>query len=440
MTANRARRTRSTWIALGLTVLALVLAGGLTVAGARTLANSRAGRLAEGQRDVLPTQRLPYTPTALVGTIDESGRLTSVVVMSVEPDGTGGSIVELAAAADSNSGNIKSLAPLNAVLAVDGAEALRGAVETLASVSFDVVELIDAGRFAQIVSPLGDLPTTLPIEVYDTSSGERWEPGDAVLPGGEAGRVVTATADGVDDFLFEPARAAVWRAVADRVGAGIGSAEAVASDDDLPQPASLDEVLDRLYAGAVTFRALPLRELKPSRIAEQLSPDYAAAFPDVEEPAVVVHDRAEVLMVMGAVAPGRMGAPLEAPSFRVVSGFDADQLEPFGFRRADVLKATIDRLVFSKVNVVSVADLPGAETPDHSVFVVADPATIDGVRERYEGTFGEDMEVRAADVVIEGVDIELIIGRDFLDRMASDAAADVESSAADASTGGSTDG
>lgn len=435
MTASRARRARSTWIALGLTVVALVLAGALTITGARTLADSKAGRLADGQRAVIPSQRLPFTPTALVGTVDDTGRLTSVVVMVVEPDGTGGSIVELAASADANSGNTKQLLPLSAVLEVDGPDELRGAVETLTSLSFDVVELVDQERFAQIVSPLGDLPVELPITVYDTSTGEQWAAGDDVLPGAEAARVVTATAPEVADHLFEPARAAVWSAVASRVGAGIGSAEPVASDADLPQPSTLAEVLDRLFAGPVHFRSLPIRAIKESRVDEQLAPEYADAFGVAATRVVTVHDRSEVLMVMGSIAPGRMGAPLEAPSFRVVSAFGDADLEAVGLRDSDVLKRTIDRLLFAKVNIVSVAELPALGVPEHSVFVVADPSLIDGVRDKYEGTFGGDIDVRAADVLIEGVDIELIIGRDFLDRLATDGAPDVESSATNGSSG-----
>ncbi len=428
MTASRRRRTRSTWLALALTVAALVAAGILSVAGVRTLADSQAGRRADGQRVQLPSQRLPFTPTGLVGVLDDTGRLTSIAVLAVEPDGTGGSIVQIAATADTNSGNTGTLAPLNGVLALEGPEELRSAVETLTAVSFDVVELVDAERFAALVGPLGDLPVELPITVYDTSEGVQWDAGQDVMPGFEAGRVLTAVAPDVPDFLFEPARAAIWGAVASRVGAGIGSAQPVASDRDLPQPVTLDELVARLFAGQVQFRALPVRPIDDERVGEQLPADVAGAFGDGTVPAVVVHDRAEMLMVMGAVAPGRMGAPLEAPSFRVVSGFTNDELAPLGFTNADVLNRAIDTLLFAQVNVVSVAELPGAAVPDHSTFIVADPRVTDGVRDQYERAFGDDIDVRAADVLIEGVDIELVLGRDFLDRMPTAAPADVESS------------
>jgi hypothetical protein len=428
MTASRSRRTRSTWLAVVVTVGALVAAAVLSVAGVRTLADSQVGRRAAGQRVEMPMQRMPFTPTALVGVLDDDGRLTSVVVLAVEPDGTGGSIVQIAATADTNSGNTTVLAPLNGVLAVSGPEELRSAVETLAAVSFDVVELVDAERFAGLIAPLGDLPVDLPITVYDTSEGVQWDAGADVMPGAEAARVLTAVAPDVPDYLFEPARAAIWGAVAARVGAGIGSAQPVASDRDLPQPSTLDELVARLFAGPVQFRALPVRPIADERVDDQLPVEIAEALGGAASRAVVVHDRAEMLMVMGAVAPGRMGAPLEAPSFRVVSGFTNDELAPLGYSNADVLNRAIDTLLFAQVNVVSVAELPGAGVPDHSTFIVADPRVTDGVREQYERAFGDQIDVRAAEVLIEGVDIELVLGRDFLDRMPTEPPADVASS------------
>mgnify|MGYP002132480666 CR=1 FL=1 len=46
------------------------------------------------------------------------------------------------------------------------AAAIGSGSEALTGVAFDVVELVDEQRFAQIVSPLGDLPVNLPIALY----------------------------------------------------------------------------------------------------------------------------------------------------------------------------------------------------------------------------------------------------------------------------------
>jgi hypothetical protein len=445
VTAIPGRRRRSTWIGLAAAIAALAAVLALTSVGVQTLADSRAGHLADGHVEERPVQRLPFTPTALVGTIDDAGRLTSIVVMALEPNGVGGSIVELAASADTNSGNTGQLAPFNAVLAVRGPDALRSSVEALTGVSFDVVELIDQARFAQIVGPLGDLPTTLPIALYDASSGEQWPAGDDVLAGATAARVVTAVDPAIDDWLFEPGRAAIWRAVAERVGAGIGTAAPVASDADLPRPQDLDDFLLRLFASRVQFRALSVIPIAPDRVEEQLPLDLGVAFGVPAKDSVAVHDRAELLMVMGAVAPGRVGAPLEAPSFRVVMGLTDDDLEPLGVRGSDVLKQAITRLLFARVNVVSVAELPGSPVPEHSTFSVADESTIDAVQELYSGVFGDSIEVRRADALLEGVDITLVLGLDFLDVISDDLESQLagsadDSSSAEVSTDGSGEG
>lgn len=422
MTASRARRSRATWIAFSITLLSLIAGGILSVAGVRTLTNSRAGRAATNELSALPVQRLPFTPTALVGSVDDAGRLTTVVVMAVEPDGTGGAMVEIAASADANSGNLEVLEPLNGVLASQGADGFAASAEILAGIAFDVVEIVDAQRFTQIVTPLGDLPVAMPTVLYDASSGEQWPAGELVLTGAQAGRALTAVDPAVPDHLFEPARAAVWQGVAQRVGAGIGSAESVASDADLPRPSTLDEFVARLFAGAVQFRQLGIRPIDAERVVEQLPAEMADAFGPAAVDTVAVHDRAEMLMVMGAVAPGRVGAPLAAPTFRVTSGFTDAELEAIGFRNSDVLNQAIDRLLFAQVNVVSVAELPGAEVPDHSTFVVSDADIIEGVREQYEGIFGDDIVVRPADVLIDGINIELVLGRDFLATLQAPAA------------------
>ncbi len=417
MTAIGAKRRRSTWAALAASVAALIAATVLTIAGVRALADSKAGGLADDNVDPRPSQRLPFTPTALLGTVDDTGRLTSVVIMAIEPDGTGGSIVELAASADSGSGNTGELNPFNAVLTGRGPEAWRSSVEALTGVAFDVVELMDQRRFAQVIAPLGDVPIVLPSSVYDESSDESWAAGEAVMPGTVAAQVVTAVDTHVEDWLYEPARQAVWQAVASRIGAGIGSAAPVASDADLPTPPDLDGFLARLFAGSVQFRALGVIPVDTDRVAEELPLDLGVAFGVAPVDSVSVHDRSELLMVIGAVAPGRVGAPLEAPSFRVAMGFTDDDLEPLGLRGSDVLKQAIVRLLFARVNVVSVAELPGSEVPEHTTFRVSDATVIDGVRQTYSEVFGNAIEVEVADVLLDGVDIQLTLGRDFLDEV-----------------------
>ncbi|MFW2334207.1 hypothetical protein, partial [Ilumatobacter sp.] len=164
------------------------------------------------------------------------------------------------------------------------------------------------------------------------------------------------------------------------------------------------------------------------RVEAQLPPRYVGALGPVD--AVVAHDRADMAILFGSTAPGRLGAPLDAPVFRVMASFSDDDLESLGLNQTDVLKRAIDRLFFAQANIVSVADVTGGPVPDVTRLEVADGEVIEAVRSVYEPLFGE-IEVVEAAVRIDGIDIEVILGRTFLDELRGETAADVAGSGGD---------
>ena len=431
MTAVKQRRTRGTALAFAAAVFGLVAAAVLGVSGVRSLSDSTAGQQAAGQRDAVASQRLPFTSTALVGVIDDDERLTSAAVWILEPDGVGGSIVGLAATADAASGTFDTLSPLAAVYEVGGVAEFLAAAERLTGLSFDVVEIVDPPRFAQLVTPLGDLPTLLPVAFGDASTDERWAAGATTLSSAAAARAITATDPDVADWAYEPARAAVWQAIADRVGAGIGSIAPIASDQDVPVPTNLDQFSDRLFGADVEYRALSFRPIDADRVTSQLLTPYVGVLGPVD--VVVAHDRAEMVMLFGAAAPGRLGAPFDAPVFRVVSPFGEDDLEGLDLNSSDVLKRAIDGLFFAQANIVSVADLSDVEVPDVTQVLVADSQVSGAVREVYAPLFGE-IEVVPATVRIDGIDVEVTLGRSFLEQLRGESLTAVAGSEGDEST------
>ena len=433
MTASTVRRRRSTVLALVAALVALVAATVLSIVGVRTLADSTAGRRAGSGDATTPLQRLPFTWTALLGVVDDEGRLTSVLAMVLGPSGVGGSMVSIAATADAGAGVAGELTPLDAVLAVDGPDAFARQAEVLTGMSFDVVELVDEPRLIDLISPLGDLAVNLPTALRDASSEERWDPGEITMTSAAAVRALTAVDPSVADWYMEPGRAAVWRAVARRVGAGIGTATAVADDLSVPEPDSLDEFLDRLFAAQVEHRALVVEVVDDEQVAARLPEEYVAPHGTDAVQAVVAHDRAEVLMVLASVAPARIGAPLDAPTFRVASRFDDDQLDELGVNRSDVIRAALDRLLFIGANIVSVVDVADGDVPAATVMELADPATRPAVEEAYGEIFGE-IDVRGTESPIDGIDIVVTIGTGFVDHAGGALDADVASSAADDST------
>lgn len=425
MTAVQRRRTRSTVLAAlaALAGFGAVLVLGVT--GVQSLRDSTAGRQAEGQAETVPTQRLPFTSTALVGVVDDDQRLTSVAVWVLDPSGVGGSIAGLAATADAASGTFDTLAPLAAVYDVDGPDEFLAAAERLTGLSFDVVEVVDEERFTQIISPLGDLPVLFPVPFADASSGEAWEAGETTLASPAVARAITATDPAVEDWYFESPRVAIWAAIADRIGFGVGSIAPSASDVDVPVPTGLGEFADRLYAAPVEFRAVEFVPIGMDRVEAQLLDRYVGALGPID--AVVAHDRADMTILFGSIAPGRLGAPLDAPVFRVVASFTDADLEPLGINQTDVLKQAIDRLFFAQANIVSVADVAGGPIPEVTRLEVADGDVIDAVRSVYEPLFGE-IDVVEAPVRIDGIDIEVVLGRTFLDELRGETASGVAGS------------
>ena len=229
------------------------------------------------------------------------------------------------------------------------------------------------------------------------------------LSGPDAASVLTARVAGSPDSLLEPQRLAVWTALAERVGAGIGSALPVGPDVPVPTPADLDAFLDRLYAGPVAARGV---------FYEPPDPDA-----NPREVDVVVPDRAELLLVFGQIAPARVAAPNPSLTFRIETSFTDEDLESVGANSADVAYDAIKRLLYVQANVVSVVTRSG-EVPEITQAFVADPSRIDVVEENYPLVFGE-MEVNQATERIAGVDVVVVLGRSYLDKYGAEPATDI---------------
>ncbi len=416
MTAIRQRRQRSVVIALAVALVALAGSGALAFAGWRTLSTSKAGRRVTANDFVVANQRFPFTPTAVIGTQNDEGRLTSVVVAVIEPDGTGGSIVELSASADANLGLTDERRPLAAVYAVEGGEAFLRGVANLTTMSFDVIEVVDAERFTELTTPLGELTIDLPIDVGDEATGQVWEAGAERYSPAQAAAIVTASNTQLADWYYDGARQAVWSAVSQRVGAGIGTADPVASDEELPVITDLDTFFDHLFAGPVNFRSLTIEPYSDDVVDEQLAPDLFQAFGLPSIDSVVLHARGEAALVFATAAPGRIGSPREGERFRLLWGFPDEALEPLGINGADAAIQAINRLLFINGNVVSVAQIDPSQVPERSTVAVPEGDVLPQLEAGYVDMLGP-VDLQARQIEITGVDVEITLGLDFLDTL-----------------------
>jgi hypothetical protein len=403
-------------LALAITVIAVLGSSALAFAGWRTLSTSNAGRRVTVDSYVQANQRFPYTPTAVIGTANEAGRLTSVVLAVVEPDGTGGSLVALSASADTNLGLTDERRPLAASYEVEGPDAFLAGVGNLTTLSYDVVEIVDPGRFAELISPLGELTVQVPVDIIDETTEQAWDAGTARLAPADAAALVTASSTQLDDWYYDGARNAVWSAVAQRVGAGIGSADPVSSDDDLPVFSDLDTFLDHLFAGPVDFRSLAFQPYSQEVVEAQLADDLWQAFGVPSIDSVVLHSRGEAALVFATVAPGRIGSPREGERFRVLWGFPEEDLEPLGINGADATIQAIRRLLFVGGNVISVATIDPSQVPERTQVAVPEGDVLPTIEQGYTDMFGP-VDLRARDIEVTGVDVEIILGREFLNEL-----------------------
>ena len=293
MTASAGRRHRSTLIATVVAVAATLAAVGLAVAGGLAIYNSTEG--AEGASRP-PERVFPETPTALLAAVDGTGRLASMAVLVGSPSGAGGSIITVPVNADATSGEGAERLPVDETFQLEGVDSLESEVEVAVNVGLDVTEVVTAERLAAMLAAVGPIEVDLPAPVTGADGAVIADQGVQTLDPGQAAAVLTARDPARPAGDQYPATSAVWAAVA----AAAGQAPPPAAGAD-----PLDAQLGALLAGPASHRPL----------------SFTVAAPDANPRGVdvVLLDRAELALVFGQIAPGRMSAPNPALTFRVES-------------------------------------------------------------------------------------------------------------------------
>ena len=95
---------------------------------------------------------------------------------------------------------------------------------------------------------------------------------------------------------------------------------------------------------------------------------------------VVLLDPAELALVFGQIAPGKVAAPNSALSVRLISAFTDEQLAPSGLTNADVAYAAARQILAVGGNVLSVDTGADDDDPpgEHTVIEVADETLVAG--------------------------------------------------------------
>lgn len=411
MTAIAARRKRGTVVGAVVALILAVSASVMFVTGVNTLSNSR-----EGQSvgiDDRPRQQFPVTPNALLAVQDATGDLASLAVLTLLPEGQGGSIVPLRVDADATSGFGLDPRPIADEFDPADVELLVATVEEMLSISLQRAALVDADVLESLIEPIGTVRADLATGVDDaepngTATGDAVT-GDAVTaPAGMQTLTPPRAAAALIAADIDPEAAhandvAVWEALA-AAAPLVTTPEAVPTDDlGRPvAPTTVEELFGRLFEGSVGVRDLALAPVLP---ASGTDPD------------AVVIDRRDSAFVFAQVSPALVSTPNPGLKIRVVAPYTLAQLdESDGLFESttELMVEFIGQMLFLQNNVVSVDTAPSGAAAV-TVIEVVDPRVFEQVEESSTAIFGE-AEVRLADTLLEGVDIEVTLGMSYVIR------------------------
>lgn len=426
MTAIAARRRRRTWYALLAGVLVLATVPVLGIAAWRAIRDS------ESARDVTSTAAaIPVTPTALLAGVDASGQLTTLAMLAVAPDGSGGSIVSVPVGASvvDEDGAKHRLADS---YAEGGIDALEADFESVMLVNIDVAQVVDQAQLAALLEPVGPIAVDLSDDVEAqaaapgaaaststvpetatttarsttaTTSATTSAPelvvgaGQHELSADEAAAVLLAAVPGRSETTRMPATAAVWNGVVGSVGSGRPGSVPVDLADGAPT--DLAGFTSALWAGPVRYWQMGATPITST----------------TENPAgvdLLQVDLAESIMVVATVAPSAASAVLDGASIELISGFDD----------WTITRDAVALLAFTGANVMVIINSTDPP-PAHSEVLTATEAAR-SLAEVYAEVLGVDT-VGTVSEQVQGIEVQITLGQDFADQRASNSAPTLDS-------------
>jgi hypothetical protein len=406
MTAIAERRKRRTVFGAVAAVLLIVAAGAMFVVGVVTLSNSQEGE-AVGI-DTRPRVQFPATPNALLAVTDENGQLASVVVLTLLPEGQGGSIVTVPVNADSTAGFGLQRRPLDESFDADDVEGLVASVEEMLAITIQRSAIVDAEGLEALLPTVEALRFVVPNDVVDTRGG-----GGVIATAGpqtftveEMVSILAAIDDDAEVDASHANDVAVWESLAQTAPVAVPPEQVPLDELGRPvAPATVDELMIRLWQGEIT-----VRDLLVVAVDEEANPTEAD---------VVLIDRRDSNLVFAQVSPGLVSTPNTGLTVRIVANFTDEQLAEAGGvygSTSDLAVELIGRLLFIGGNVTSVDTAPTG-APAVTIIEVAEERQLEENVEAAEALFG-DAEVRVAASIIEGIDVEVILGMSYLEREA----------------------
>jgi hypothetical protein len=218
--------------------------------------------------------------------------------------------------------------------------------------------------------------------------------------------ILTAIDDDAEVDASHANDVAVWESLAQTAPVAVPPEQVPLDELGRPvAPVTVDELMTRLWQGEIT-----VRDLLVVAVDEEANPTEAG---------VVLIDRRDSNLVFAQVSPGLVSTPNTGLTVRIVANFTDEQLAEAGGvygSTSDLAVELIGRLLFIGGNVTSVDTAPTG-APASTIINVVEERQLEENVEAAEALFG-DAEVRVAASIIEGIDVEVILGMSYLEREA----------------------
>jgi len=405
VTALAERRKHRTIFGALASVLLVVAAGALFTVGVLTLSNSEEGE-AVGV-DERPVVALPDTPNAMLAVADREGRLASLVVMTLLPEGQGGSIVTVPVNADATAGFGAQRRPLTELFDADDPESIVGAVEEMLTLTIEQSAVVGVDELVEILKPIDSLEVDLPEDVVDSSltgSGLIAAAGPQALRLLLVAQALASVNTEGESYDHHDVDVELWSQLARTAPVSVPPEPVEVDEFGLPiPPDTVEELVMRLWEGDIEVRDVAVIPL-----LESDNPTGSD---------VVVVDRADAVLVFAQVSPALVSTPNPAMAFRIEAAYSDEQLKASGLfeSSSELVRGITRELLFVQANVVSIDTAPAADgAPAVTRIEVADERFIDDMEIAGPIFFGESVVV-VSSTLLDGVDAVVVLGTGYLD-------------------------
>jgi hypothetical protein len=389
---TRPWRTAAIWMVMLLVAAAIPVLG---AAAARTIVDSREGRLVEREgraADIF----LPPTPAQLLVSLDVSGAPQSIAVASLNPGGRGGFLILMPTLLRVDVPGVGD-APLGSAFATGGATLLRQTVESLLDIRLEQVSVLDASTWPTLVT--GNVTVS-----FDDPVGTPGPDGrlDVLFPAGPAALTAADLPTAFGAHAADESEAArlvryqsLWDGVITSIEATTppppATSTTVPTGDAqvAPPPLAVEQFMASLASGAHEVQVLPVNALPG-------------------EPEAYSPDEGPMRLLVAEEMPGAVSPPTNSARIRLVNTTG----DP-----AAMLTAA-DLVLLLQANLVIASD----DTLVPTTQVRYATPGFKGSAEFVAKSLGVGTVVQDA-TVVDGIDLTVVLGKDFEAQVAKHAAA-----------------